>query len=751
MYLKTILLTALGFILNISSWGQNCVIQSTTTKICKDSIATLSVSNPKIDTIPQILKRFEASGLVSWNYRFNPVITGRAHTYGLPGMLVFGDSTSQLGFIEAQIKAIEIGPEASAGVAMAVKRNSFNDGHPFNGPGSYYLALRDGGELILYNGTGNTPSGYFPAAVVKVKIPDINFRNNNKIRLEILPGGMIQGAVNGKVHINYQIPNGILPSGRFALIVANSSIECKGLIASKRNGGILWSNGETTSSITVSPLQTTTYRVSVMEDNKSCTNEIKIDVNKSFVSLIDSIIEGDSFNFNGQILKAPGTYTSILQNSVGCDSIITLNLKVNPRLAPLECSIKSTKDTICIGDLTTLSISTPALSDSITIKSFIETNPGLVHILNFSGKSYFAYTKKLTWLEAKLFGDSLGLDLLIINDSIEENLVFKNLPIKIGQYWIGLFQDRNDSKFSEPLGGWKWVDSTYLTYQNWEVGEPNNNLNLGIQDCGTINYRGIKWDDDDCEEKRFSIFESKYPEYFWSNEQTSPTITVSPTQTTTYRVTITDDQGQTCSTESTIMVNQTAFTSITGIEDFTDINQSPIILIGTPSGGKFSGKGIVDTVFNPKIAGLGKVTIEYNYSNDFGCSGLASESTIVFDTTGTVCISYDTMVTNIAISDTLVIKLPESNTKSFTYQNLLKVYPNPASNLLTIDLVDFEMVDDYRISIVNLSGQTIYSIPLNQQKTTIDLSTFNGNGIYFLQLIDHRNQIIENRKIVIQQ
>jgi hypothetical protein len=56
----------------------------------------------------------------------------------------------------------------------------------------------------------------------------------------------------------------------------------------------------------------------------------------------------------------------------------------------------------------------------------------------------------------------------------------------------------------------------------------------------------------------------------------------------------------------------------------------------------------------------------------------------------------------------------------------------------------------YTLTIVNAIGQTVFTTPINQQTSYIDLSTWTGNGIYFVQLIDPQNNTIENRKIVIQ-
>ena len=40
--------------------------------------------------------------------------------------------------------------------------------------------------------------------------------------------------------------------------------------------------------------------------------------------------------------------------------------------------------------------------------------------------------------------------------------------------WIGFYQDLNDPNYSEPSGGWKWIDGTPLSYSNWAANEPND-------------------------------------------------------------------------------------------------------------------------------------------------------------------------------------------------------------------------------------------------------------------------------------
>ena len=64
------------------------------------------------------------------------------------------------------------------------------------------------------------------------------------------------------------------------------------------------------------------------------------------VSIKDSVCEGDlPYAFGNLSIDAPGQYTDTLQTTFGCDSIVTLNLFVQP-----EYNV-SIKDSVCEGDL----------------------------------------------------------------------------------------------------------------------------------------------------------------------------------------------------------------------------------------------------------------------------------------------------------------------------------------------------------------------------------------------------------------
>ena len=111
-------------------------------------------------------------------------------------------------------------------------------------------------------------------------------------------------------------------------------------------------------------------------------------------------------------------------------------------------------------------------------------------------------------------------------------------------------------------------------------------------------------------------------------------------------------------------------------------------------------------------------------------------------------IVYDTLLTT--VTDTLIINALITGINPPNNLNTLKVFPNPASTHITIDYGNFNAMSGYTLKIVNAIGQTVFTTPINQQTSYIDLSTWTGNGIYFVQLIDTQNNTIENRKIVIQ-
>jgi hypothetical protein len=139
-------------------------------------------------------------------------------------------------------------------------------------------------------------------------------------------------------------------------------------------------------------------------------------------------------------------------------------------------------------------------------------------------------------------------------------------------------------------------------------------------------------------------------------------------------------------------------------------------------------------------------TMPYLWVTDGNCTDTIwfdSQSAIHYDTI-TV---YDTLLTT--VTDTLIIDtqlgLPSPNNL-----NTILMYPNPASDNLIIDNGNYLLMNGYSISITANSGQQVFFSSINQQQFIIDLSTWNGNGLYHVYILDPSGNEVEHRKIVIQ-
>lgn len=112
----------------------------------------------------------------------------------------------------------------------------------------------------------------------------------------------------------------------------------------------------------------------------------------------------------------------------------------------------------------------------------------------------------------------------------------------------------------------------------------------------------------------------------------------------------------------------------------------------------------------------------------------------VQETTSANC-QGDTISVNVVVIPT---GLEEIN------QSAIKFYPNPANSNMTIDYGNFAMMNGYQLKIQNSLGQQVFQTNISQQTDNLSLSTWGGNGIYFVHIIDPQGNTIDIRKIVLQ-
>ncbi len=111
---------------------------------------------------------------------------------------------------------------------------------------------------------------------------------------------------------------------------------------------------------------------------------------------------------------------------------------------------------------------------------------------------------------------------------------------------------------------------------------------------------------------------------------------------------------------------------------------------------------------------------------------------------GNIC--YET----ITVTDTLIINMGITGFNPVTFNNSIKIFPNPTNDHITIDYGNFASLSGYQLKIINSLSQNVFQTNITQQSDYLNLTAWGGNGLYFVQIIDTQGNIIDIRKIVIQ-
>jgi uncharacterized repeat protein (TIGR03803 family) len=88
----------------------------------------------------------------------------------------------------------------------------------------------------------------------------------------------------------------------------------------------------------------------------------------------------------------------------------------------------------------------------------------------------------------------------------------------------------------------------------------------------------------------------------------------------------------------------------------------------------------------------------------------------------------------------------DSNNSS---NNTIKIYPNPATDYITIDCGNQISVNGWNVQIINTLGQKVFNSIIHQQQSTISLNTLSGTGIYLVKIYDDANKLIDTQKIIL--
>ena len=106
--------------------------------------------------------------------------------------------------------------------------------------------------------------------------------------------------------------------------------------------------------------------------------------------------------------------------------------------------------------------------------------------------------------------------------------------------------------------------------------------------------------------------------------------------------------------------------------------------------------------------------------------------------------------TTTTVTDTLIINVNLASLEHLIYSNVIKVYPNPTNDKITIDCgQNFNNLNNYKIKIINNLGQEVYYSSISQQIEVLDLNNWTGKGLYFINIMKGQ-EIVDIKKIVLQ-
>ena len=110
-----------------------------------------------------------------------------------------------------------------------------------------------------------------------------------------------------------------------------------------------------------------------------------------------------------------------------------------------------------------------------------------------------------------------------------------------------------------------------------------------------------------------------------------------------------------------------------------------------------------------------------------------------------------TQVETISVTDTLLIDFDIINNTNQLSRVQIKVYPNPTSNLLLLEIpATGGILDPYQVTITDLQGRLIFERRLNDSLLSMNLADFGSPGLYFLVIRDRMGQLVSQKKIVLQ-
>jgi hypothetical protein len=170
-----------------------------------------------------------------------------------------------------------------------------------------------------------------------------------------------------------------------------------------------------------------------------------------------------------------------------------------------------------------------------------------------------------------------------------------------------------------------------------------------------------------------------------------------------------------------------------------------------------SGFGWMNVPANATYSGVTTNTLTVNniqLNNHLQPFRLISSTNVCADTSHEVMITvadtclelvFDTV--HVTVTDTIIINAYTAlNTNEI--ESTIKIYPNPATDRITIDYGNYQAMNGYALRIVDMLGRQLFTGTFSQPFSYIDVSTW-SRGVYFVMISDAQENTVYVRKILV--
>ncbi|HRI59222.1 MAG TPA: proprotein convertase P-domain-containing protein, partial [Saprospiraceae bacterium] len=477
--------------------------------------------------------------------------------------------------------------------------------------------------------------------------------------------------------------------------IANDGIVCSGtpvLITASGGGTYLWSTGATTAAISVTLTTTTTYTVTV--SNGTCTDVLTTTIT---------------------VLSAPSLSTTVTQPTTCISTDGAINLTVTPTgtYSYNWGDLPGTNDpedrtglmvgTYSVTVTNTLTDCTASVSIFLTGPGGCDVCPGIPNVSVTPNPVCVNATFTLTSTNLVSMGNTYGIIFKSSTTALADPYSGGTILATVPNSGLTNGGTTATATASITIVGPYFIYAILTPTPTDPTCRPSATTNLTVsalpvpaiavtETSGTTNNDGII-----CTGAPVTLTASGGTTFLWSTGATTAAITVSPTATTTYTVTVTDGSGCSATTARTITVNAlpTTFT-VTGGGSYCAGGPGLVVsLSGSQTGVNYQlrlntanvGAPVAGTgspINFPAQTGVGNYTVAAT-STSTACSTLMTGSVNIATFNCNVAISDPcicknnaTTLTNGQFDETIKVNAPDGQTWSVSAVNGLFKQPSPA-------------------------------------------------------------------------